>query len=262
MNPAVPFFGPREIRGCSPADLLSLEAAVNGGHIPDSVRAHLLSRGRKMAWFQPVSECFFPGILASTRDLHQRWRKTMSFPGVDFEDELPSDAIVLLANGGYQWWWISCADGPDPTVYFYEHGGDADRFHAMGPFSAWTVDLDRWMQQEFERFRPCVAAVGEAAFTNVISRVYDVLGLFHEAQDGVYPGWDAVRRNYERLSVLLYQALLGKKAVVPARSQELDSHARVDHLLHDLEPRTDISPQRLLARSEEVREAIRACGFR
>jgi hypothetical protein len=262
MNPAVPFFDPREIRGCRPADLLSLEAALNGGHIPESVRAHLLSKGRKMAWFHPVSECSFPGILSSTRDLHQRWRKTTSFPGIAFEDELPSDAIVLLANGGYQWWWISCADGPDPTVYFYEHGGDANRFHAMGHFSAWAMDLDQWMQHEFELFLPCVVSVGEAAFRHVISLVCDVLGMFDEVQDGACPRWDVVRGNYERLSFLLYQALLGKKAIVPVRPHELNSLARVDHLLPDLAPRTDISPERLLALSEEVREAIRACGFR
>lgn len=262
MNTAVPYFDPREIRGCSPADLLSLEAALNGSRIPESVRARLLSKGRKMAWFHPVSECCFPGILASTRDLHQQWRRSKSFPGIDFEDELPADALVLLSNGGYQWWWISCADGPDPTVYFYEHGGDADTFLSRGPFSIWTTDMDQWMRQEFEPFLPRVALIGEATFRRAISLTYDVLDLLSETQADAHPQWDLIRESYERLSGLLYQALLGEKAIVPVRSHALNSHACVEDRLPDLEPRTHIAAERLLALSAEVREAIRACGFR
>jgi hypothetical protein len=262
MKPAVPYFDPREIRGCSPADLITLEAALNGGRIPETVRAHLLAKGRKMAWFHPVSECYFPEILASTRDLHQRWRRSESFPGIGFEGELPSDAMVILSNEGYQWWWIRCADGPDPTVYFYEHGGDAETFLSRGPFSVWTADLDAWMRQDFERFLPCVAAVGEATFRRAISLVCDVLDMLSDAQPDAHPKWDLIGKRYERLSGLLYQALLGKKAIVPVRLDQLNSHASVEDLLPDLEPRTDIAPERLLALSEEVRAAIQACGFR
>jgi hypothetical protein len=262
MNTVATYFDPREIRGCSPADLLALEAELNGGRIPEAVRAHLLSKGRKMAWFHPLSQCYFPDTLEATRFLHAQWRKSKSFPGPDFKDELPSDALVLVAHGGYQWWWISCAEGPDPMVYYYEHDGEADSFQAISPFSSWTKEWENWMAQEFERFLPGITNAGEANFKKAVQLTYDMLDLFAETPADTQPHWDRARKNYERLSGFLYEALLGKKAIAPVSTVELDSHARVDHLLPNLEPREDLGPARLLALSEEVREAIRACKFR
>ncbi len=262
MNIAAAYFDPREIRGCSPADLLALEGELNGGRIPEAVRAHLLSKGRKMAWFHPLSECYFPDILEATRFLHLQWRKSRSFPGANFKDELPSDALVLVANGGYQWWWISCAEGPDPTVCCYEHDGDADTFQRVCSFSTWIMEWENWMKQEFERFLPGIATVGEANFRKAVQLTCDVLDLLAETQGDVHARWDMARKSYERLSGFLYQALLGKKAIVRVRAVDMDSHARVDHLLPSLEPRDDLAPARLLELSEQLREAIRACKFR
>lgn len=254
-------FDPREFRGCSSKDLDEL-AAVTGSPIPLAVKTHLLVAGRRMAWFRPYSQFFFPALLEANEYLHAKWRKSSSFPGEDFTEELPADALVVAGNGGYEWWWVRSSEGDDPMVYYYEQDGDFTEFVPLKKYSEWIASIKEIMEEDFAKYKRVILKSGAENFKHAIGRVYDVLEFLVGIDPTQQPFWTMVKQNYERLSSYLYEAALGKEAVSPIRSYELDASARVDHLLPKLEPHPGLAPNILNDMAEKTRAAIAACGFR
>ena len=108
---------PDYIRGCSPQELVDLEARLNL-RLPDTYKQFLLTMGHQAGALFRGTDIFYRH-LAGLRGMAEELLREdeTSF-------ELPDDAFVFAVHQGYQFMYFHTLSGTDddPAIYHYEEG--------------------------------------------------------------------------------------------------------------------------------------------